>query len=1265
MNAITPVILNGEILTEEDKVFYSISTAFTMKRVDGSIAAGSTLEDIAREAIPDDRRRGYLHLSLGGEEIDRKYWSRVRPHPGVTVNGRVLPQGPGGGKNPLRIVVMLALVVLTIFTAGALAPLLAVAIGVSVTVAGALITTAMSVVSMLLVNALFPTKKPKLPNQSGQALGSSPTYFLQGSRNQANPFGVVPRVYGRHRMRPPYGANPYTEIVGDDQYLRMMFVWGMGPLTIEDLKIGETPLTNFLDYEIEHRYGYPGDTPHTLYPADTYEDPYDIVITSTGGWVTRTSQMGADELSIDISFPRGIAHYTKKGKREAYQVDFNVEFRLAGSVGAWTKAYEEGTPLDKQGPSFPSMQAADANTATIRRGLRWKTGVRGQYDVRVMRVTPDITDPAVAERTMDEAHWIALRTFTNTPPINYTGLCTTVIRIRASDQLNGVIDQLSGIVTSVLPDYDYLTDTWIERPTSNAAAAYRDVLQGKSNARALPDSKLHFDNLKDWHNKNRIAGREFNQVRDFQSSVWDALTDICASGRASPAFHDGKWSVVIDEPKSVIAQHFTPRNSWGFTGDLTYVDLPHGFTVRFVNRNKDWKQDERTVYDDGYSQYGEVPGTVAATKFEGLELPGVTDPDYIFKDARTHIAQARLRHERYSIYADIEHLVCTRGDRVKVAHDVPAWGISQGRVKQVIINGVTGKTTGVILDELVLMEPAKDYSIRFRLADGRSIYGGIVTAPGETYSVTFKVPIDPSNSPAAKDLFMAGLTGTETSDALVLGIQPGKDMTAKIMLMDYAPAVFTADTGTIPPFNSNISDIPGSDYPVVSQIRSDENVLQRNNDGSLSARISLTFAFVSFRSSTVRSVEVQYKHLDADETAWTILPAIDTGVREAYIGNVDEGQTYTIRTRYRLSNGDPGDWSPTIQHTVIGKSTKPKTPSNFRISGRQLLWNYVDPELDLWGYQIRFAFGRTSNWNECQPLHSNVWSDSPFTLPETMSGDVTLMVKAIDVALNESDQPAVIQTGLGDLITNNVVEETDYAARGFPGTITGGSVSGGNTLTSDPVGSSFWSSDTARFWGNAADLFWTGQTQERIWEFSYTPDTDWIGPDTNISLIINDTSPPSKIEYLEQGASLAWGEDDTAAWWTSPSALYWTNLSYWVPWYGKIFGAARSAYIWRVTTPAAQQGAPTDITVAKVVADVPDVEEKLEDVTLAAVTGSRLPITKTYRRIKVVNLTLQGTGTAFSAKWIDKDKDLGPLCKAFDPSNAVVLGSVDAIVQGY
>jgi hypothetical protein len=82
---------------------------------------------------------------------------------------------------------------------------------------------------------------------------------LSGGSNQANRWGPIPKIFGIHKHFPPYGAETYTEIVGDEQFLRLYFVWGISRagaipgIQIENLKIGETALGQFEGVEIEHR----------------------------------------------------------------------------------------------------------------------------------------------------------------------------------------------------------------------------------------------------------------------------------------------------------------------------------------------------------------------------------------------------------------------------------------------------------------------------------------------------------------------------------------------------------------------------------------------------------------------------------------------------------------------------------------------------------------------------------------------------------------------------------------------------------------------------------------------------------------------------------------------------------------------------------------------------------------------------------------------------------------------------------------------------
>src|SRR5690606_13536529 len=118
---------------------------------------------------------------------------------------------------------------------------------------------------------------------------------------------------------------------------------------------------------------------------------------------------------------------------------------------------------------------------------------KGRYDVRIRRVTADATD----DNTFDECYWTALRTVRYSYPVRMQNVAVTALRIKATDQLQGVIDRFNGVVTSILPDWN--GEDWVDQPTSNPASLYRHVLQGAGNARPLADGRLDMSRIENWH----------------------------------------------------------------------------------------------------------------------------------------------------------------------------------------------------------------------------------------------------------------------------------------------------------------------------------------------------------------------------------------------------------------------------------------------------------------------------------------------------------------------------------------------------------------------------------------------------------------------------------------------------------------------------------------------------------------------------------------------------------------------------------------------
>src|SRR5699024_2717599 len=233
--------------------------------------------------------------------------------------------------------------------------------GFTATAVQAGVGAAVTLAGSLAINALIP---PKMPSAGSAGQSPNVRQSVTGTRNQADPYGVVPRVYGNPRWYPKLAANPITEIAGNDQYLRMLLCLGYGPLEVvghrvgighpllssvalgpvgDSITISETSLDEYdgVDWEIgtydQLTIGYP----------DIQEESVGAALNATGpvvrgGWVSdtnvsavRTTAPGTKEISIDLSFPQGLFTVSShSGGTRAAGARFRVEYRATGT-GSW------------------------------------------------------------------------------------------------------------------------------------------------------------------------------------------------------------------------------------------------------------------------------------------------------------------------------------------------------------------------------------------------------------------------------------------------------------------------------------------------------------------------------------------------------------------------------------------------------------------------------------------------------------------------------------------------------------------------------------------------------------------------------------------------------------------------------------------------------------------------------------------------------------------------------------------------------------------
>ena len=924
------------------------------------ILPGTTLDKLATwikfEYKIAEELAAKITILVNGIVVDQSKWATTILKDTDRVEYRAVP----GKGNTTRLLLALVLV--------AAAPWLTTQVGAYFGAAGAVgagatattfaaaspwlyagINAGVMLVGGALINAISPVRPPDI-NSPGSTIQQ---YMVNGGANQVHPYEAIPVVLGKVRLTPPLGAVNYLTYENDtESYLSMLLLWGYGPLNIDasTLKIGNIALTDYtlpvppvtLDRKTNPTAQQVLDF-NAIYGQDvkviasnttlTCPGQYNAVLTegTYGPFVTASSDLpstnssGAvvpiSQFTVSLHLPQGLRRIFAEGKESGKEesVFIAIEIQVKDGAGPWTTwqdfALGDGT-VKKDAFTVNKTYYGLNSYNQVQVRVRRKTGADAEW-------TKEANGYAKAQIY---AQVILLQTtfLRNTFPIKEPINCSlagTALKIKANEQLNGQIEGINAIVQTWAPSWDGVN--WTTMATNNPADLFLYVLKHPANPQRVRDvdvsSKVDLTQIQYWHYYCGQKGFAYNSVLASQRSILEVLRDICAAGRASPAMVDGKWTVVIDEPKTNIVQHFTPHNSWGFESSKSLAKMPDGLRVTYIDEDQEYQQAEIIVYNAGKSESN-------SELFEGIQLPGVTKKSLAIDHARWHFAQAKLRPEVYRLNTDIEYLVCNRGDRVKVSHDVPMWGSGTGRIKDRV------SSTQFTLDEEIYIDVSKPYTIRVRSSTGASIERIVdKTGLSSGYYTTVKI-----TSPAtateidSSNLYMFGEYHRESQDLIVLSIEPSSNKSASITLVDYGVTdsynIFT-DYATLTEstvFETKIT-LPGkdlrasftsTDVPNITLIVSDESAARLLSTGSYEQRIKISYTNPQELPKGTDKIECSY-YLQGTSTiinATTFKEDYSAG--SIYISGVEKGQVYKIKLRYVAVDGRTGVWTNEFTHTV-------------------------------------------------------------------------------------------------------------------------------------------------------------------------------------------------------------------------------------------------------------------------------------------------------------------------------------------------------------
>lgn len=841
-----------------------------------------------------------------GELILPELWHQVVPSKTLLVQR--IPEDRG----LLRTVGFIAISVLSYGVAGAIGGFWGGVAGVGVGMAGS-----------LALNALIP---PVLPDVEG---GSGPERIgaITGQSNQLGRFSPIPRLYGQKTFYPPVPmtALPFTELVGEDQYQRMMVVLGYGPLSIggviagagralitestsltgNPIKIGDTAIDQFTDVEFE--IGDPDDV--TLYTDSYVEQTVGATINPAANptsdddtvtdnvTLTRTTEPDTDEIILEVFFG-ALFTVSDNGNTRWAKVDFQVHYSPAGAA-TWTLA--------------KSFQVGSIERKPIRRGVHFKFPTPGEYDVRLTRVQ---TFYAREASYFADCTWTVLRSIErNVQPFNVDNTVVMALRIKATDQLGGRIDRLSVNATSVLPVWD--GTSWSEEATRNPAWVYADIFTGTATRNAAPKSKVDTAALLAWGEWCGTNGLYFDEVFDAEGTVMDRAREVAAAGLGSWNVTDSALISIVRDQVQTSRMVVTPRNSFDFAMRYSFHNIPHALRVQFTDADT-LERTERIVYDDGYDESN-------ATKYEQLQTLGVSNADQAWKLGRYHLAQLRLRPETYTFGQDIQHLLLNRGDTFNLSHDVLLVGLRPARITGVTLDS-DGGVIEIEVDETLYMEPGGTYGIKAQRAyDGTIVTRQVLTVSPSTQTLTFISAVDPIDSSAdglaVGDHLTFGVYGEESILAKVVSIQPQQDLRARITAVPAAEDIFDAWTGEIPDFDPVITEPIDQDLlppvqPVITDISSDS---PPSPTRAPNRRMVIAFEMPPGLVGVVIEAQVRSRETITGPgeitSDWRILGAAPSEAGVIYVLEVEEAVPYDVRIRSRRGQR-VSSWTDVATHTI-------------------------------------------------------------------------------------------------------------------------------------------------------------------------------------------------------------------------------------------------------------------------------------------------------------------------------------------------------------
>lgn len=390
---------------------------------------------------------------------------------------------------------------------------------------------------------------------------------------------------------------------------------------------------------------------------------------------------------------------------------------------------------------------------------------QGQYEIRIRKITGDIANSRESNATV-----INQILCYQPDTADYTGQARLGVRIKATSQLQGQIQNLSAICSASC--FVWNGSAWVWQQTSNPAWWFlwyarggRDAAGNRVYGGDLSDSQIDIEGIKAWGAFCDAKSLTFNYVLSQRTTVHDVLTMIARAGRAAYTWQTGKIGVVWDAANLPTVAMVGPYNIVAGSFNVSYMNegTADEIVMSFINPDRNWEQDQVRV---------SVPNVIQNNNTIQLDLDGCTNASMAAREANLIAASQAFHRRRVSWEMDIEGMIATRGDVVQMSHDLTVWSYS-GRL-------IGGNRTSITLDQFV--PSAGTGWLSLRAPNGYTVNVQITSASGDVNVLNlvglpgdFPVPSENPDTPAVDWAFQFDPLATPGRRIKIVDVQPSGD----------------------------------------------------------------------------------------------------------------------------------------------------------------------------------------------------------------------------------------------------------------------------------------------------------------------------------------------------------------------------------------------------------------------------------------------------------------------------------------------------------